>query len=69
MRSAKEFYERYTSLSGMDGEDFAQVLNEARREVVYECANKAKSEWVRWGEHYGHQVERDSIINLLDELK
>jgi hypothetical protein len=45
------------------------ALNEARIEAIKECAEAAKSEWVRWGEHMGHQVEKQSILKLIDQVK
>lgn len=49
--------------------DAIKLINIARRELLIECAEQAKSEWVRWGEHYGHQVDQKSITKLIDELK
>ena len=48
---------------------YVRMINEARKETIEECAERAKSEWVRWGEHMGHQVEKQSILSLINELK
>ena len=39
------------------------------KEAIEECAERAKSGWVRYGEKMGHEVEKRSILNLIDELK
>lgn len=38
-------------------------------EAIKECAEKAKSEWVRYGLQMGHQVDKQSILNLIKEVK
>jgi hypothetical protein len=48
---------------------FEQKIREAQIEAIKECAEVAKSEWVRWGEHMGHQVEKQSILKLIDQVK
>jgi L-cysteine desulfidase len=50
-------------------ERIIKAINEARIEAIKECAEAAKSEWVRWGEHMGHQVEKQSILKLIDQVK
>lgn len=46
-----------------------KAINQAMMESIKEAAGIAKSEWVRWGEHMGHQVEKQSILKLLDKIK
>ncbi len=45
------------------------AINSAREEIIKECAERAKSEWVRYGTQMGHQVEKESILSLINELK
>lgn len=45
------------------------AIKVAQREAIEASAEVAKSEWIRWGEHYGHAVEKQSILNLLNEVK
>ena len=44
-------------------------INQAREEAINECAENAKSEWVRFGTNMGHQVDRQSILKLIEKLK
>lgn len=46
-----------------------RAINAARKELLEECAERAKSEWIRWGTNMGHAVDKQSILNLLKELK
>jgi hypothetical protein len=72
MKSAAEIINsnsRLKRLSSCTRGNIAIVINEARREAIELCAERAKSEWVRWGEHMGHQVEKQSILSLINELK
>ena len=45
------------------------AINQARKEALEEAAEKAKSEWVRYGTNMGHAVEKQSILLLINELK
>lgn len=76
MRTAKNIADGYTRLLDVGDhalwvteKDFIAAINSAREEAIKECSEVAKSEWVRWGEHMGHQVEKKSILDLLNQLK
>lgn len=45
------------------------AINIARIEAIKECAEVAKSEWIRWGENMGHTVEKKSILKLIEQVK
>jgi hypothetical protein len=49
--------------------DVIAAINQARKETIEECAKRAKSEWVRYGTQMGHQVEKQTILDLIKELK
>ena len=53
----------------LDFDGLVDIINQARSECLQEAAEKAKSEWVRYGTQMGHQVEKQSILNLIKELK
>ena len=46
-----------------------QAMHLYGEEIITECANVAKSEWVRYGTNMGHAVEKQSILLLINELK
>ena len=74
MRTAKEIWTEdnvlwRTTQGGSLEDHIRHSINKAREETIYECAEAAKSEWVRWGEHMGHQVDRQSILKLIETLK
>lgn len=45
---------------------FSIKLNEARKDTIYECAERAKSVSVSIA---GHYVDKNSILKIIDELK
>ena len=61
--------EKYVMADELTFEFVVDAINEARSEAIRECAEKAKSGWVRFGTNMGHQVEKDSILNLLTQIK
>lgn len=73
MRTAEKIFQEdfghYASYQDIDKEDVIKVINEARKEVIEECAKRAKSEWIRYGSRMGHAVDRQSILSLINELK
>lgn len=70
MRTAEYYYQQYSSMTGMDEDDFTEVLNQARKEALEEAAKRAKTTW-----DAGHKciesayVDTKSILNLINELK
>ena len=77
MRIAKEYLierlgeNKYKTLlvnQGIEAWVIAAV-NKAREDAIVECAEKAKSEWVRYGTQMGHKVDNQSILCLIDDLK
>ena len=73
MKEAEEFISKHKPHSEYPSyyhySRIEEMINEARFEAIIECAEAAKSEWVRFGTNMGHQVERQSILNLIDKLK
>lgn len=53
----------------MSNELLYEMINEARKEAIEECAERAKSEWIRFGTNMGHAVYKESILSLIKELK
>jgi len=68
LRTAESYYEKYSSLTGLDQDDFTQVLNEARKEAIEEAAEVAEIELLSdcVGEF---QIDKQSILNLLTQIK
>jgi len=78
MRTAEEYYEQYTSLTGMDKDDFTKVINEARIEAIRECAKEARSIPFTFSREQQQQrcpakvitkVDQNSILKLIDQIK
>jgi len=82
MRTAEKILrEQYNCLSG-DRQDLQielslncnlklieDIINEARREAIIEASEAATSDWITYGKNMGHAVDKQSIINLLKQLK
>jgi hypothetical protein len=74
MRTAEEILKSITNSKWLSentsfAERIVDAINDARIEVIKECAEKAKSEWVRYGTQMGHKVDIKSILSIADELK
>lgn len=68
MRAAETIMLEYVGLNNMNAL-VIRAINEARKEAIEECAERAKSEWIRYGTNMGHAVEKQSILSLINELK
>ena len=69
MRTANEIKDSINEEPYVYWPDVITIINIAREETIRECDEAAKSEWVRWGEHMGHQVYKQSILKLIQTLK
>jgi hypothetical protein len=73
MRTTEEIMEEILRLQPVSVEiekdEVMTCMRQYAKEVLIEAAERAKSEWVRWGEHMGHAVDKESILALIDELK
>lgn len=73
MRSAEEYYNQYTEMTGMDMDDFVQVLNEARSEVISITQDETINACLQQVEKYNTGKELTpvvtAIINSIKQLK
>lgn len=74
MRTAKDIYESHVqyewdTVSEHLKKSILEAITVAQIDAIKECAEMAKSEWIRYGKQMGHEVDKNSILRLINDLK
>lgn len=69
MRTSEEYYHKYTSMTGMDMDDFTETINEGRKEVIERCALLIEMKALKTREEITPKEYIDLVRSLLNEIK
>lgn len=72
LRTAEEIINEHDWFKVWTFDDMIRIINQTRKETIEECAERVKMEIIQVGEneyHTGTDVDKQSILNLIQELK